>query len=85
MSCHGIWIVHVAGQSKGSICHEERVFWSVRERFYLTNDHGRCHRSVRENGKQLRRKDAGWWTSRKGKAGSCPIEFGIVGFQPVGS
>ena len=70
---------------RGSVCHKERVFWSVRERFYSTDNHGRCCRLVREDGKQLRRKDAEWWTSHKGKTRSCPIKFRIVGFQPVGS
>ena len=70
---------------EGSVCREEWVFWSVREWFYLTDNHGRCRRSVREDGKRLGGKDTGWWASCEGETRSCPIEFGIVGFQPVSS
>ena len=68
-----------------SVCCESWVFWSVREWFYSTDNHGRCCRLVRKDGKRSRGKDAGGWTSCEGKTRSCPIEFGIVGFQPVGS
>ena len=68
-----------------SICCESWVVGNIREWFYSTDNHGRCHRLVRENGKRSGKKDAGWWTSCEGKTRSCPIEFGIVGFQPVGS
>ena len=68
-----------------SICCEGRVVWNVGEWFYSADNHGRCRRSVREDGKRLGGKDAGWWTLCEGKMRSCPIEFRIVGFQPVGS